>query len=236
MTAALEIRHQRGEALSIKTDAHVKNHGLAVDTDETSTVSASNQWLPPVGETLEEQIELFARHSERLQTRLEFVRNLSDAASLVGSIAHQEGWRRVGAHHDPMVEACVETAHVEVCWTDDAERYNPDTLEACDAGITTCEALIAQTGSVLVTCRVNGGRALSVLPPHHVVITTTDQLQPDLAAGYRLLRERYSDNHPTQVALITGPSRTGDIERILVLGAHGPKKLTVVMIDQTSTV
>jgi L-lactate dehydrogenase complex protein LldG len=95
-------------------------------------------------------------------------------------------------------------------------------------GISECDALIAQTGSVLVTSRSAGGRALSVLPPHHVVLAQRDQLVPDLPAAFDLVKKKYADNYPSMISFITGPSRTGDIERILVLGAHGPKKLTVL--------
>ena len=78
--------------------------------------------------------------------------------------------------------------------------------------------------------RSSGGRALSVLPPHHVVIATREQLVPDLAAAYERLAAKYAGNYPSFISFITGPSRTGDIERILVLGAHGPKKLTVLLL------
>jgi L-lactate dehydrogenase complex protein LldG len=113
--------------------------------------------------------------------------------------------------------------------TDDGYAI-PD-LEQCDVGITVCEALVAQTGSILVTNKGCGGRALSVLPPHHVVVATRDQVIPDLTAAFQLLEERYGANYPSMMGFITGPSRTGDIERILVLGAHGPKKLTILLID-----
>jgi len=106
--------------------------------------------------------------------------------------------------------------------------YDVNKLEACEVGITECDALIAQTGSVLVTGRSAGGRALSVLPPHHVVLARREQLLPDLPAAFELLQRKYGGNYPSFISLITGPSRTGDIERILVLGAHGPKKLTVI--------
>ena len=97
-------------------------------------------------------------------------------------------------------------------------------------GISECDALIAQTRSVLLTTLSGGGRALSVLPPHHVVIARRDQLVPDLPAAYELLHHTYGPSSwPSMITLITGPSRTGDIERILVLGAHGPKKLTVII-------
>jgi L-lactate dehydrogenase complex protein LldG len=108
--------------------------------------------------------------------------------------------------------------------------YDKDALESCDAGLTECESLVAQTGSVCVTARSSGGRALSVLPPHHIVIAKKEQLVSDLAAAYEHLAEKYGANYPSFISFISGPSRTGDIERILVLGAHGPKKLTVLLV------
>jgi L-lactate dehydrogenase complex protein LldG len=87
---------------------------------------------------------------------------------------------------------------------------------------------------VLLTTRSAGGRALSILPPHHVVLATSDQLIADLPSAMRLLKSRYGDDLPSMICLETGPSRTGDIERILVLGAHGPKKLTVIMVEEAA--
>jgi L-lactate dehydrogenase complex protein LldG len=101
-------------------------------------------------------------------------------------------------------------------------------LESCDAGISECDALVAQTGSVLVTSRSAGGRALSVLPQHHVVLAWRSQVVSDLPAAFGLLKRNYAENYPSFISFITGPSRTGDIERILVLGAHGPRKLSIL--------
>jgi L-lactate dehydrogenase complex protein LldG len=100
-------------------------------------------------------------------------------------------------------------------------------LEGCQASVTQCDALVAQTGSVLVTSRSAGGRALSVLPPHHVVLARREQLVRDLPEAFAFLKKTYAPQYPSFISFITGPSRTGDIERILVLGAHGPKKLTI---------
>jgi L-lactate dehydrogenase complex protein LldG len=111
-------------------------------------------------------------------------------------------------------------------WTDSG--YDVNEMESCDAGVSECDALVAQTGSVLVTSRSAGGRALSVLPPHHVVLARREQLVADLPAAFALLERKYAGSYPSFIGFITGPSRTGDIERILVLGAHGPKKLTIL--------
>jgi L-lactate dehydrogenase complex protein LldG len=69
-----------------------------------------------------------------------------------------------------------------------------------------------------------------VLPPHHVVLARRQQLVPNLAAALRSVSLKREANWPSMLSFITGPSRTGDIERILVLGAHGPKKLTILLL------
>lgn len=222
-------------ALSHGTDQSVKAKTLALEAGPLAPTETQRGRAAPEAMTNAEKIDVFRRISDKLRTRVERVPDLDAAAELIRSIALEENWKRVGAYHDPMIERCVASTGAAACWTDDADGYDPDTLESCDAGISTCEALIAGTGSVLVTCLGNGGRALSVLPPHHVVIAGVDQLVPDLADGYRVLRDRYGNSLPSQITFITGPSRTGDIERILVLGAHGPKRLTVVLIDQEQT-
>jgi L-lactate dehydrogenase complex protein LldG len=98
-----------------------------------------------------------------------------------------------------------------------------------DLGVTGCDCLVARTGSIVVCTRSAGGRALSVLPPAHLVIATRSQLVADLEAAIRLLRQRYDGHWPSQLSVITGPSRTADIEKILVMGAHGPKRLALFL-------
>jgi L-lactate dehydrogenase complex protein LldG len=95
-------------------------------------------------------------------------------------------------------------------------------IRHCDLAVTGCECLIAQTGSIVVS-----SRALSALPPTHLVIATRAQLVPDLQHALRLLRQRHHQHWPASLTIITGPSRTADIEKTLVLGAHGPKRLAL---------
>jgi len=100
--------------------------------------------------------------------------------------------------------------------------------ESVQATITTAEALVAQTGSVLVSASC-GGRGASVVAPVHIVVASADQLVPDLDAAFALMRERNTAFQNSYVCLITGSSRTADIEKILVMGAHGPIRLIVVL-------
>ncbi len=107
-------------------------------------------------------------------------------------------------------------------------------FEHAEVGITLCEALIARNGSVLVSNQSAAGRRLSIFPNHHLVIARTSQLVLDLKDGFQLLKTKYGNEIPSMISNITGPSRTADIEKTLVLGAHGPKELFVFLIDDFS--
>jgi L-lactate dehydrogenase complex protein LldG len=99
-----------------------------------------------------------------------------------------------------------------------------------EIGITGCEFLIAHTGSVMVSSAQKGGRQMFVYPPVHIVIANKNQLVGYLDEAYSEIREKYGIDFPSQIALITGPSRTADIEKTLVLGAHGPRELRVFLV------
>ncbi|MFH0896362.1 MAG: LUD domain-containing protein [Bacteroidota bacterium] len=101
-------------------------------------------------------------------------------------------------------------------------------------GITACEYLVARLGSVLVSSKKGSGRKLHAFPPSHTVIAYTSQLQPDLKEALLALKQKYNPL-PSMVSLITGPSRTADIEKTLIMGAHGPCSLYVFLIDDVNT-
>lgn len=104
-------------------------------------------------------------------------------------------------------------------------------FEQAEIGITACEALIARNGSVLISNANEGGRRLSIYPPVHVVLAKASQLVMDIRHAIAQLKDRYPTYLPSMVTTITGPSRTADIEKKLVLGAHGPKELYVFLIE-----
>ncbi|MEN8115965.1 MAG: LUD domain-containing protein [Bacteroidota bacterium] len=103
----------------------------------------------------------------------------------------------------------------------------PDLPETIEVGITSCEFLIAHTGSIMVSSAQKGGRQLFVYPPIHIVIAQKKQVVDYLEAAYSGIQNKYTENLPSQITLITGPSRTADIEKTLILGAHGPRELHV---------
>ncbi len=187
------------------------------------------QVLPAVGCGLAEQIDLFRKNSSELRTDFILVASVEELHARLREIAAAEKWQRIAFHQGVLTTAASQALALPSLAVD--AGYDVAELEKCDVGMTECDALVAQTGSVLVTSRSAGGRAISVLPPHHVVLARVDQLVAGLPDAFALLTARYGANYPSMISFITGPSRTGDIERILVLGAHGPKKLTVLVTE-----
>ena len=106
-----------------------------------------------------------------------------------------------------------------------------DKFDEMELGITTCELLLARSGSIMVSSAHESGRRMNVFPPIHIVIGNASQIVEDLAEGFNKLNEKYENNLPSMISTITGASRTADIEKTLVMGAHGPKEL-IVFINQ----
>jgi L-lactate utilization protein LutC len=99
--------------------------------------------------------------------------------------------------------------------------------ESSQATVSLCEALVAMTGSLLVSSGGCGGRGASVVAPCHIVVAHAEQLVPDLEAALTRARQIAWEN--SYVGLITGSSRTADIEKLLVIGAHGPRRVVVIV-------
>jgi len=191
-------------------------------------LAGPQKWLPPVGRTLEDQIDLFRQNAEALKAEFRVCANVNEAIQHVKKLAAAGGWKKIGRHRGELTDDIARELGLAEVQTD--RGYAADDLESCDAGLTECEALVAQTGSVLVSAPGSGGRALSVLPPHHVVLARRNQMVPDLSAALHRVQEKFKNKFPSFLSFISGPSRTGDIERILVLGAHGPKNLTILLL------
>jgi L-lactate dehydrogenase complex protein LldG len=210
--------------------AHAASNGAlkAHTVSEAEAAKHIPEWLPPVGETFEQRVELFRANALDLKAEFHLLDGSSEMEDHLRDLAVTESWRKVATHSGELTDRACAALELPLMTTD--ANYDVRELESCDVGISQCEALIAQTGSVLVSSRSSGGRALSILPPHHLVLARRDQLVPDLPTAFALLKSKYQSDYPSLISFITGPSRTGDIERILVLGAHGPRKLTILCL------
>jgi L-lactate dehydrogenase complex protein LldG len=205
------------EALSVKAHAH---HVTGLPT-----TAEHRRVMPSVGAASEDQFALFAKNAGDLKASFKILRDASELTAELRAMRDTEGWKRVGAHRGGLADTAAQSLGLPLLLT--SNGYDKHELEQCDVGISECDALVAQTGTVVLTSQTAGGRALSCLPPHHLVIARRDQLVADLPAAFALIKQRHGPKFPSMISFITGPSRTGDIERILVLGAHGPKRLTI---------
>ena len=113
---------------------------------------------------------------------------------------------------------------------DIAEPADPY-VEQADACITGCEMLVARTGSVLLSSAQHMGRTAPVFYPVHIVIAYTDQIVHDIDEAFAAMKKKYHDNLPSMINLNTGPSRTADIEKTLVVGVHGPAEVFCFFIN-----
>lgn len=227
MTEHEKILERTREALTVKAPLPDR-HDDRVQSTPTKPSAYAREWLPPVGDSFDEQLAAFQQNAAKLKADFHVLHHRDELKTLLLELRETEHWKKIATHSGELSDFAAQILDLPILKTDSG--YDVNELEKCGVSITECDALIAQLGSVLVTSRGAGGRALSVLPPHHIVLAWREQLLRDLPAAFELLKQKYGANYPSMISFITGPSRTGDIERILVLGAHGPKKLTIVLL------
>lgn len=108
--------------------------------------------------------------------------------------------------------------------------------ESADAvSLTPCLAAVAETGTLMLVSGADTPTTLNFLPDTHIVVVRAGQVVASYEDGWDLIRSRAGDtpaSWPRTVNLITGPSRTGDIEQRIQLGAHGPRRLHVVLVEE----
>jgi len=127
----------------------------------------------------------------------------------------------------------LRTAGVEVVLIDSLkEGGQREAFFGADLGLSGVDFLIAETGSVALRTRPDQPRSLSLLPPVHIAVAHRGQLVPDLFDLFEKHLGEHQDGLPACLSLITGPSKTGDIELRLVTGVHGPGEIHVIVVEE----
>ena len=127
---------------------------------------------------------------------------------------------------------------IESGWLDDMKEYhfdpvNTDDLASCDAAITLCDHLVARTSTIVLSSQQLSGRTTSVYAPIHICIAYTHQLVYDISDSLHQFKNEL-DHIPSMISYATGPSRTADIEKTLVVGVHGPKEVYCFLVDRAT--
>ena len=170
--------------------------------------------------------EMTAIHGEVIRCA-----TMQDARRRLAELVSQAGWTSVGAMDRPMVrEAARDLPASSLNWQ--MGDWPPPRMAQLSASVIEPEVLLADTGSCLIACPTSADRLLCYLPPACVVIARTSQLAEHLPAAWAAIGPRVADpSLRGEFVIVTGPSRTADIEKILILGVHGPKRLVVMLIE-----
>ena len=183
---------------------------------------AATQPLPPYPALQQEPALEFAERFTNLQGRFSYCSSEEELVTQLNALAEKRKWEKI---------FCREAALREMLNASGFPfNYHP-TLADCDAAITGCEYLVARTGSILLSSAGESGRTVSVYAPIHICIAYTHQVVEDISDGLEKVLLQNS-TYPSLLTLATGPSRTADIEKTLVVGVHGPKEVFCFLIDQ----
>lgn len=173
-----------------------------------------------------EELEIiFAEEFTKLQGKFVFCLDEAElAARLVHLFQHKE-WTKI---------YCMEKALKKILHIGSLPLLPELQLKDSDVSLTSCECLVARTGTIVLSAAQQNGRTASVYAPIHICIAYTNQLVYDIKDALLLLREKYQSNLPSLITFASGPSRTADIEKTLVVGVHGPKEVYVFLMDEGS--
>ena len=173
---------------------------------------------------LKQDLEIeFAEQFVKLQGKFIYCINHQEMASHLNNLANQLDWNHIYCREEKFYSILKENLF---------DNFTDKDLENCDAAITGCEVLVARTGSIVLSSAQQSGRTTSVYAPIHICIAYTDQLVYDLKHALQRMKENYGENLPSLVTFATGPSRTADIEKTLVVGIHGPKEVYCFLIER----
>jgi len=156
--------------------------------------------------------------------------SLEIAWNVLDSILAELGAQQIAANAEPPLEDIdLAGRWPEIEWR--VAGQNVDDLRAfcavADAGITGVDAVLAETGTIVVSSGPGRSRLVALLPPVHIALAPTSRLTTDLFT-WTASRDGAI---PSSLTLISGPSKTADIEQTMAIGVHGPKRLIVILYE-----
>jgi L-lactate dehydrogenase complex protein LldG len=169
----------------------------------------------------EKEIE-FAEQFTKLQGKFVYCINQQELAFQLNSLVKKMNWQKV---------YCLEDDLLKEAGLQLSDRIVKTGLADCDVSITGCECLVARTGTIVMSSAQESGRSTSVYAPVHICIAYSNQLVYDVKDALQLVKEKYSNAIPSLITFATGPSRTADIEKTLVVGVHGPKEVYLFLVE-----
>lgn len=174
----------------------------------------------PVQPQRQDLVVEFAEQFSLLQGKFVFCLNEDELKESFAKLCYQNKWTKI---------YCEEEALKSIVQPN--SLY--DDVAGCEGSVTSCEALVARTGSIVLSA-VQQGRIPSVYAPVHVCVAYASQLVYDVKDALQMINDKYRDHLPSLISFATGPSRTADIEKTLVVGVHGPKEVYCFVVEDTN--
>jgi L-lactate dehydrogenase complex protein LldG len=168
--------------------------------------------------------ETFAEEFTKLGGKFVYCDNEQEFLENLHSLYDSRGWKDL---------LCTEADLLEKFHNNRLEFIHPASPdnESADACITYCEALVARTGSAIISSKQNLGRVAPVYYPVHIMVAYPSQIVRDIDEGLSMMQKKYGNDLPSMINLNTGPSRTADIEKTLVVGVHGPGEVFCFLLN-----
>lgn len=196
--------------------------------------SAREESMPPAWQSQRKLDDLITRFTESLTSvsgEVIHAKTLDNAVTKLSDLLEEIGAERVAANDEPPLAGL----DLPETWTEYewhiAGQTAGDIRAFCavaDAGLSGASAALAETGTVIVESGPGRSRLVTLLPPVHIALVSTTLLTPDIFtwadAGHADL--------PSSLNMISGPSKTADIEQTLAVGVHGPKRFIVLLYDE----
>jgi L-lactate dehydrogenase complex protein LldG len=188
-------------------------------------------------------VERFAAEVDEVGGQSYIVADVEGVQSTLSRLVHEAGatsalcWKhelldRIGLSDFLKARGIAQHDHASLASLPPDEQRK--IMLGCDIGFTSCDCAIAETGTLMVCSRPGQERVASLLPPFYVTIIERRQIVADLLDAFRSLEgsgfRLQGSELPSNVTLITGPSKTGDIELQLTTGVHGPGRWRVIVI------
>lgn len=195
----------------------------------------SKNLIPQRGElTQEQRVALFCQEATKVNASIVNVTSYDDIPSVVSDYlrSHQLP-AQIKVTPDPRIKNLDWTAKTSLMVNDGrADGDDPVSVSHAVGGV-------AETGTLVLTSGAESPTSLNFLPLDNIVVVSSDDIAGNYEALWDVIRQRAIDNGtpgdlPRTVNWITGPSRTADIEQTLLLGAHGPQRLHIIIVENSS--
>jgi L-lactate dehydrogenase complex protein LldG len=167
---------------------------------------------------------MFAQQFTKLNGKFIFCENETEFITSLKALINENKWEHIFSL-EPSITSLLQKG--EITHSDKASELSG----ATNVGLTGCEYLVARLGTIFISSKPASGRRMVVLPNYHIVVAYSSQLVLNLKDGLKAIKEKYGNQPPSLITAISGPSRTADIEKTLVQGAHGPKEIYLMLID-----